>query len=277
MNLSNDERKKLLKWGVIGGSSILVMLAITLSVAFSGKYNAFTTESNTDSNQSGSSNENTEFEVVIGDDVPYLEVDQNLPQMEQHEELNLKEKLWSYYQQGDIQLAAELILEEFKENQFSEESELYDWYVDLSFLNVLGQVSDEERAEALKNIRVPRLLAMNLVQEIRVLDVATVIHDPESLVPYAVTNVLFENETLIEDIASWESPSEHAEALKDSLQCVWEIELRLDGQPLTAVVGRMKATNKNAIIGFYGTHDDFFTDEYIEEKRYLLEQIPVFQ
>ena len=147
----------------------------------------------------------------------------------------------------------------------------------ISFLNELGQVSYEERAEALKNIRVPRLLAMNLVQEIRVLDVATVIHDPESLVPYAVTNVLFENETLIEDIASWESPSEHAEALKDSLQCVWEIELRLDGQPLTAVVGRMKATNKNAIIGFYGTHDDFFTDEYIEEKRYLLEQIPVFQ
>lgn len=277
MNLSNDERKKLLKWGAIGGSGILVTLAITLSVAFSGKYNAFTTESNTNPNHSEDSNENTEFEVVVGDDVPYLEVDRDLPQMEQHEELSLKETLWQHYQQGDIETAYDLILKEFKEKQFSEENELYDWYIDLSFLNVLGEVSNEERAEALQHLRVPRLLAMNLVQEIRVLDVATVIQDADSLVPYAVKNILFEKETLIEDISTWEAPSEHASALKDSLQCVWEIELRLDGQPLTAFVGKMKATNKNAIIGFYGTHDDFFTDGYIEENRYTLEQIPVFQ
>lgn len=276
LKLSTDDQKKLLKWSVIGGGVFLVLLAGTLSVAFSGKHSAFQTDSPTVSDLNDSTI-HQEFEVVIGEDVPYLEVNQDLPQMAEEEELTLKETLWRYYQQDEIQTAAELILKEFKENQFSEESELYDWYIDLSFLNVLDQVSSEERANALKNLRIPRLLAMNLTKEVLMLNAASAIEDPDSLVPYAATNVLFQGETLIEDLSTWDAPSTHANALKSSLSCVWEIELLVDGDALTAVVGRMSATNKNSIIGFYGESDQFFTDEYIESLRYELEQIPIFQ
>lgn len=272
MKLSTDDRKKLLKWSTIGGSVFLVLLAGTLSIAFSGKYSVFQSNSS-----SSATDTNQTFEVVIGEDVPYLNIDKDLPQMVEEEELTLKETLWRYYQQDEIQEAAELILKEFKENQFSEESELYDWYIDLSLLNVLDQVSLEERTQALKNLRIPRLLAMNLAKEILILNVAAVIEDPVSLVPYAATNVLFEKETFIEDVSNWDAPSEHAEALKNSLQCVWEIDLTIDGESVTAIVGRMKATNKNSIIGFYGETDNFFTDEFIEERRHEFEQIPIFK
>lgn len=272
MKLSTDDKKKLIKWSSIGGSVLLVGLATLLNMAFSGEHSLFDFGSS-----SSQSDDKPSFDVVIGEDVPYLDIDPTLPSLSESEEENLKETLWRHYQGGEIQEAAELILKEFKENQFSESSELYDWYVDLSLLNVLDQMPVENRPEALKNIQIPRLIAMNLAQETLLLHVAEVIQDPVSLVPYAGENVLFVSETYIEDLSTWEAPSDHAEVLKDSLRSVWEIQLTFEGEPLMAVVGKMKVTNKNAIIGFYGESQTLLTDEYVESKRQELEQIPIFQ
>lgn len=205
--------------------------------------------------------------------------------IESQEEVSLKEQLWEYYQSGEIETAAKLALSEYKAGQFSEESELYDWYIDLTFLNVLDQVDKTRKVDALKSLSAAPIIVTTIPKEYLMLRVASTIEDPESLVPYAATEVVMLEEKLITDLSKWKAPSIHAEALKSSLDCIWDFKLKIITQnelesvenELTAIVGRMKATGKNELIGYYGDSTEFFKDGHIEAMRPELEQIPVFQ
>lgn len=276
MNLSNESKKKFLKYGIGLGILFMVIFSLTAHFSLSEKYSLFSTKKEEEKTLPSTSNE-----ILIGEDVPQLIIDETLNTLSEKEEEKLKKELLELVSTKEIDEAYHLIQEKQEKYVFSEDSQLYDWYIDLNSLANRFSVPKEEQLSLYTSLNVPELMVLMIPRIPQILLVSELLKDLESLVPYAVQYPIILNQRVYETADEWTPVSDKTAYYKEtgSLGRVMEFDVELNGEVLTAVVAYQNFLQKNVLLGFYpnSSETNFLTSQVVEDARESVANIAIFQ
>ena len=276
MNLSNESKKKFLKYGIALGILFMVIFSLTAHFSLSKKHSLFSTQKETPKTSSTSYDE-----ILIGEDVPQLIIDDTLKSLSEKEEEKLKQELLDLVANKEIDEAYYLIQEKQENYVFSEESQLYDWYIDLNSLANRLSVPKEQQLSLYTSLNVPELMVLMIPRIPQILLVSELLKDLDSLVPYMVQYPIILNQRVYETAEEWTPLSDKTAYYKETgtLGKVMEFDVELNGEVLTAVVAYHNYLQKNVLFGFYPNLSEtkFLTSQVVEDARESVANIAIFQ
>lgn len=231
-----------------------------------------------------------ELEVKEEKESIYGFEDEELPLMDPSEELLLKDQIWEKLMVDDYQGAADLAYDAVHSYSFEESSDFINWYHDIYTVAAVPNVAKDNQHTILSSFEAPRFQAV-FPPFASVLVLATIIDDPDSLLPIDVESVqVLDEEILSPEECSNISP--YVDQMLIHFKSVYKGTLTfyrrtqfydesrspqtvLVEDQVTAYVGIFN-NGKIKLLGYYGECDGLKTDAYWESKRLDYAQNPNF-
>lgn len=216
--------------------------------------------------------------------------DEDLPLIEPSEELLLKDQIWEKLMVHDFQGAADLAYDAVHSQSFEESSDFLNWYQDIYTVANVKNIETSKQDGILSSFKTPRFQAV-FPTFTSVLTLATIIDDPDSLLPIDVEKV----QVLDEEILSPEECSNISPYIDQMLihfKSIYKgtftfyrrtqfydenrsLQEVLAEDNVNAYVGIFN-NGKIKLLGYYGECDALKTDAYWESKRLDYSENPYF-
>lgn len=263
---SISSQRVLFKWILIGVLAFLSVLFALLQVSFSPKNEEITFTPDEIVSESDPMDDGPMFDFEVSDE-------EKLPLLEESDEIVLKDRIWEALILEDYTQAAKLASDAIESHELREDSDLVGWYQDIYTAASVYNFDSSEQPRVLTSFATARFQAA-LPPYASVLTLATIIDDPDSLLPVDVQEVQVMSESMV-DPSECQGISNYMDEMLIHFKKVYQATILFNGELVTAYVGIFN-NDRLQLLGYYGDTTSFKTDSYWESKRLDYYNNPIF-
>lgn len=260
----------LIKWFFIGLLAFLLVLFTLLQLSFAPDHSTLT---ESDAIEGLSPPEEVVEQEETKEESMFGFEDEDLPLLDATDELTLKAQIWQKLMEDDYQSAADLVYDAVYSYSFEEDSDFLAWYQDVYKVASVKNIPTENQHIILSSFKSPRFQAV-FPTYTSVMTLATIVEDPDSLLPIDVKSVQVLSEEIV-DPETCKGVSDYIDQMSIHFKSIYKASIAFNGEVVVAYVGIFN-NGYLKLLGYYGESDHLKTDSYWESKRLDYAQNPNF-